>query len=540
MDAKPSGRLSRGIRRHWWLPIMAAVAGCAVGAVVLLAQPAQFDSNSAVLVLPVPAGAGDDLSRTSIAAINLDTEAQLVRSTETSRRAAELLGTSQAPTQLVNAVTVTPVAGSSVLEVHFIGGTAGDAQAGARAFAEAYLAARADAATTALKNQKTLLATNLTDIANQLADLDARIAVLPSTSAQLPSLRSTRATLAGQITTLTSRMSDLATTIVTPGQVIRDADLPATPQRGPAWLYLGVGLLAGLGAGLLTAALREQLRARVRDSHDIAELLGVPVLSELAHSDAQLHAAADAPSRDYHRLRNEVVAALATGDRVLLLTSASPGPASTVVAANLAAALARIGHDVVLVGANPPPIGAAPVLLSSLFDISDVPGLTDVLSGRTDLSTALQTPPREPRLRVVTPGGAASASRLLQSATARAVVTGLRTMARYILIDSPSAAIGADAQSLAGLADAAIVVAEAGHSRHDDVADAVAQLRLVGARVLGGVVLPRVEPVDGHPENVFFIDTTSHSWDNLTRDAFPPGSLQAQLRRDAAVPERPA
>src|SRR6185437_11599158 len=126
-------------------------------------------------------------------------------------------------------------------------------------------------------------------------------------------------------------------------------------------------------------------------------------------------------------------AALGTGDRVLLITSASPGPGSTVVAANIAAALGRVGHEVILLGANAPAIGAAPVLLSNLFDISDVPGLTDVLSGRTDLSLALQVPPREPRLRVVSPGGAASASRLLQSSSARAMVNSLRTLARYVL-----------------------------------------------------------------------------------------------------------
>jgi Mrp family chromosome partitioning ATPase len=75
----------------------------------------------------------------------------------------------------------------------------------------------------------------------------------------------------------------------------------------------------------------------------------------------------------------------------------------------------------------------------------------------------------------------------------RAVVTGLRTRARFVVIDAPSAASGADAQSLAGLADAAIVVAEAGRSRHAEVADAAGQVGL-GARVLGAVVLPRVEP----------------------------------------------
>jgi Mrp family chromosome partitioning ATPase len=487
---------------------------------MLVAQPARFSASAAVLVAPVPSAADDDPNGITTAPVNLGTEAQLVRSTDTARRAAALLGTTMAPAQLVEAVAVDPVADTSVLELRFVAPTADQAQAGARAFAQAYLAARADTADTALAQEKTALTTSLAAAQAQLADLDARIAQLPPDSPQQSTLRSARSTLTDQITTLTNRMSALTTTVVNPGQIIRDADRPSAPMTGPAWLYLGAGGAAGLLFGLGGAGLWERLRVRVRDADDVLRA-GVGVLAELVHDDAELYTTSDPSGQDYHRLRNEVVAALTTGDRVLLLTAASPGPSSTVVAANLAAALARIGHEVILLGANAPAMGRTPVLLSGMFDISDVPGLTDVLSGRTDLGNALQVPPREPRLRVVTPGGAASASRLLQSATARAVVSNLRTLARYVLIDSPSAAAGADAQSLAGLADAAIVVAEAGHSRQVEVADAVAQLNQVGARVLGAVVLPPLPPGAQQTEGVVFLDAPPRPWGPLGEDRRP-------------------
>ena len=519
MDAT-HGSVARGVRRHWWLPLIAMLAGLGVGFGVLFAQPDRFSASAAVLVFPVPAAASDDTNGATAGPINLGTEAQLVRSTETARRAAALLGTSTPAAQLVEAVSVDPVGDASVLELHFVAPTANQAQAGARAFAQAYLAARADAANSALAQQKTALAASLANAQTQLADLDARIAQLPPDSVQLSTLRSSRSTMATQITTLTGRMSEITTTVVDPGQLIRDADRPDAPLTGPTGLYLGVGAVAGLLTGLGAAGLWERLRVRVRDADDVVRA-GVGVLAELVHDDAELYATSDPSGQDYHRLRNEVVAALATGDRVLLVTAASPGPSSTVVAANLAAALARVGHEVILLGANAPAIGRTPVLLSGMFDISDVPGLTDVLSGRTDVNSALQVPPREPRLRVVTPGGAASASRLLQSSTARAVVSNLRALARYVLIDSPSAAAGADAQSLAGLADAAIVVAEAGHSRHLEVADAVAQLRQVGARVLGAVVVPPLPPGAEQNTGVVFLDAPPRPW----------GGVLAQDRR---------
>jgi Mrp family chromosome partitioning ATPase len=309
--------------------------------------------------------------------------------------------------------------------------------------------------------------------------------------------------------------------------MIRDADLPTQPLPRHGWLFAGGGLGLGLIVGLVAAGLWERLRARVHDGDDVTERAGVGVLAELADTEPRLHAPSDHTGRDYHRLRNEVVAALATGDRVLLVTSASNGPASTVVAANLAAALARVGHEVILVGANPTAIGHAPVLLSGLFDISDVPGLTDVLSGRTELGSALQVPPREPRLRVITPGGSASASRLLQSSAMRAVVTGLRALARFVVIDAPSASSGADAQSLAGLADAAIVVAEAGRSRHTEVADAAGQVRL-SARVLGAVVLPRMEAPPSTADEVVFLGVPPRPWQSIDEPRAPSAAPAAR------------
>ncbi len=469
-----------------------AVAGLAIGAGLWGTRPSQYSATTSVLVQPVPAGpVSGGSAPLGTDAVNLDTEAQLVRSTDTATRAAALLGTTVPPAQLADAVTVQPVAGSSVLVLRFEADSADAAQAGARAFAQAYLAARAALAQSVLTDRRDILNASLTDATTQLADLDARIAHLPDDSSQLPSLRSTRSGVADQISTLTGRISDLAATVVSPGQVIQDAARPIAPESSLAWLFLVAGPLAGVALGLASALTWEYLRPHVRDGDDIVDRAGVTLLAELDSADAELHAPSDPVGREYHRLRNVVTAALTPRDRVVLITGASPGPGSTIVAANLAAALARVGHEVVLLGANPPAFGASTILLSQLFDISDIPGLTDVLSGRTELGFALQVPPREPRLRVVAPGGTASASRLLQSAAAQSTVHSLRTLARFVLIDSPSAAVGADAQSLSGLADAAIVVAETGHARHAEVVDAAAQLRLVGTRVLGAVVLPR-------------------------------------------------
>jgi len=52
--------------------------------------------------------------------------------------------------------------------------------------------------------------------------------------------------------------------------------------------------------------------------------------------------------------------------------------------------------------------------------------------------------------------------------------------------------VSADAQSLAGIADAAILVVETGRTELIEVADAAEQLHRIGTPVIGAVVLPRI------------------------------------------------
>jgi Mrp family chromosome partitioning ATPase len=311
--------------------------------------------------------------------------------------------------------------------------------------------------------------------------------------------------MTAQISALTTKANDLAATAVNPGRIISEPVLPGEPIRPRTWLYLTLGGCAGAVVAGLTALARERLSRRVSDGADVIRRDGIPLLAELATERTGTRpavlSAKEPGGRAFNRLRNEVVATLAEHDQVILVTGASPGHASTVVAANLAAALARADNQVILVGANVAEFGPDAVTLSQIFDVADIPGLTDVLTGRVTLGRALQRAARAPRLHVVTPGGTASAAGLLQSEAVRLTLHALRRQARYVVVEAPSAASGADAQSLAGAADVAILVVETGRARHAQVADAAIQLRLVGARLLGAIVLPRVAaPQPEQPE----------------------------------------
>src|SRR2546423_8596734 len=82
----------RRLVRHWWVVLLLGAAGLGDGVAFTDHQPKVYESSTSVLVQPV--GAGQDTNvvggRTK-GDLNLDTEAQLVRSTAVAAEAAKLL-----------------------------------------------------------------------------------------------------------------------------------------------------------------------------------------------------------------------------------------------------------------------------------------------------------------------------------------------------------------------------------------------------------------------------------------------------------------
>jgi Mrp family chromosome partitioning ATPase len=468
-----------GARQRWAVGVVLGIGvGLGGSAIALAATPPTYASTASVLVQQI----GSDPP-------SLPTEAQLARSTRTATDAARTVGRSTE--DIGAATTVEQLTGSSVLLITARGASPAAAQAAARAVATAYLAGRGQTARAAIQDQVTTLTARISDTNKQVAALNSQMVRLPANSPDLATLRGSMSVLTGQLTSLTTRLTELQTTPVDPGRVIGDPEPPADPVYPRPWLFRSVGAGTGALVGLLAPLARRRLARRIRDAADVARC-GVPVL---AHAVTEQR---DNAARTFNRLRNEIIASLGTGDRVLLVVGVTPGAASTLVASNLATAFARADTEIILVGANATEPGTPP--LSQIFDVADIPGLSDVLAGRVSLPAGLQRAARLPRLRVITPGGTASAAGLLQSEGARSAVLALRRQARYVIVEAPSTASGADAQSLARVADAAVLVVEAGLSRPAQVADAAEQLRLVGTRMLGAVLLSPVMPPAPEPE----------------------------------------
>jgi Mrp family chromosome partitioning ATPase/capsular polysaccharide biosynthesis protein len=479
------------LRRHWWVMVALVAAGVAGSAAVASTQPRVYEAATSVLVTPTGVQGANATGGRTNSAINLDTEAQLVVSTDIASSAQKLLKIATPPDQLVGNVTVTVPPNTTVLVITYSGATPKEAQSGSHAFAIAYLQNRQTTAQADLTAQISALDAKVKQYSLALSQLSSRVAGLKSGDPNKADLNSQITTLTGQVNTLTSRENELSTAQVSAGKIINDAQLPAMPSRPSVPLFLASGAMLGLLLGIGAALVRERTDKRVRRAADVARRDEVPVLGVLpARIRPRLddvYPPLEPAGRTFNRLRNEVLASLAEGDRIIVVTGASRGIAATLVAANLAAALARGGAATALICAHladPPPahpLGAAPAV-----------GLSDVLAGKVALEDAVQTAARIPELRVLGTGGTASAGGLLQSPALREILARLRAGNGYVVIEAPSTAASADAQSLASQADAAILAVELRRTRHVEIVDAAEQLSRVGTPLLGAVVFPRL------------------------------------------------
>jgi Mrp family chromosome partitioning ATPase/capsular polysaccharide biosynthesis protein len=501
--SRPSSDLSHylgAFRRHWWIALVATGTGLGGGAVLTQAMPKVYESSASVLVESVGQDTNAEGGRTK-GTVNLDTEAQLVGSGAVAVKATTLLRSDVSPIELAKSVSVQVPANTTVLVITFKADDPREAQAGSHAFAEAYLRNREETARAQLDKRIRSLNLKVRQLTTVLTGINAKLAVAAKGSSTESNLQSLRNNSQNQLNSLTGRLNELTTTMVGGGSIISDSRLPEEPTSPNAWLNIGTGGMLGLLLGLGLAYLRERFDRRLVTPNDVRDRGRVPVLAALderstPHFDDVLQPYGPG-GRVFNRLRNEVLAAMREDDRIIVVTGTSRGSASTLVAANLAAALARTGSEVVLIGAHLPDsvIDAAP--LARMFGVSAMPGLSDLLAGRVSLSRALQRTPRIPSLRVITTGGAATAAGLMQSQRLKDTLQTLRKQGGYVVIEAPSTSSSADAQSLASLADAAILAVELRRSKRPALVDATEQLQRVGTRLLGAVVLPRLAAM--HP-----------------------------------------
>ncbi len=199
-------------------------------------------------------------------------------------------------------------------------------------------------------------------------------------------------------------------------------------------------------------------------------------------------------AESYRHLRTSLLLSSAgKPPKTILITSSQPSEGKTTTAANTAFILAKTGAEVLIIDCD-----LRRPRLHTNFELPNTRGLTNWLSGETDLDGLIQSYGKQPNLKLLTSGPVPpNPAELLGSEQMRKLLEILRERFAHILIDSPPAISFTDASILATMVDGVVLVVHGGRSSRAVVRRAKQQLLDVGANIFGIVLNNvKIEPHD--------------------------------------------
>ncbi|MCZ7530360.1 MAG: P-loop NTPase [Acidimicrobiia bacterium] len=319
---------------------------------------------------------------------------------------------------------------------------------------------------------------------------------------------------------------------------------PSAPVRIP--ILLG-SLVLGLIAALFAALGADGLRRRLGAADEIHERLGAEVLGVIPSyrrtkrapaTSAELFGNDDHPAavEAFYRLATNIELALVSKNvQVLLVTSSSVGAGKTTVAANLAWALAAVGHEVTVIDAD-----LRRPELHQLLDRPRHPGVASLGPGiQPNEMDEVVVPAGQPSLRFVPAGYSSRHPAGIVRAALEPLLDELRTSSGLVVIDSAPLNGAAETSLIAALAGTALLVVDPRKESPDDVERSLAQLHQAGADVLG-VVVNRVslKRFQRTAEKYYFAPQNRRRAPSSTTSAATKGEQGTREARQASTKKR--
>jgi tyrosine-protein kinase len=476
-------RYLAAIRDGKWIILASLIACIAVAALYLAQADKVYDAQADLLVTP------QDLSvpvpgiivQSSDPTRDVETASRLVASPPVARRVKaqlKLPGTTQ---DVLNKVTVTPVAQSNIVNITAKGSTPRAAVRMADAFGQEFVAERTERLHQTLDEQIRQLEPQVTS-ASDTSNPD-------SPANQLQILKTLRQGPDPSV------------------RVESTAELPTSPSAPRPLLTMVAAIFGGAVLGLVGAFGLQVLDPRLRREEQLRRLYGLPILARIP-KDARAHGAgALAPEslspstiEAYRTLRATLAASRGHEARSasILVTSPSPSEGKTTTAINLASSLALAGNKVILIEADlrRPAIGKA-------LGVEPRHGTGSVLLETVELQDALESTRaygRYLQLLVADYSGAASgwmADRLFLPSTHR-IVAEAKKLADYVIIDSPPLSEVIDALPLAQQADEVLVVVRLGKTQLTKLAHLAELLSRHAIRPVGFAIVGAQAVTEGY------------------------------------------
>jgi len=465
------------IRRHIWLVLATTivVGGVAFGASLL--QTPRYRATATVLYSPTQTSvtASEDPVRV------LSTLAKLATTNAILSRAASQLDTTAEA--LTKTVSVSASPDQDLLLLSATDTSAEGAALSANAVTQAFLAWNTE--------------TQAVQIRAQIAVLQRQLRVL--TSQGSPDLNLV-ATLQGQLAQAQTELRGSASNLSS----VQAATAPGQPYTPHPVRNMAIGLLSGLLLGILGAFMRERMGQRLHAVEEVEHIFGRPSLGIVPYVGAAArgnrraavgnYSGSSTLEESYRTIRTnfELFRINESSLKTVVITSSVPTEGKSAVTANLAAALASSGRNVLAVSAD-----LRSPSLHKYFAGREGGGIVEILSGEARLEEAA----RQINLDGGMPskvGGKLSLlgnSRsffdpvvLFQSIAMATLLKEARSKFDIVLFDAPPVLANADAYVLAQKTDALLLVARLDRVTSDQARRAARTLRTAEITPLGLIV----------------------------------------------------
>jgi succinoglycan biosynthesis transport protein ExoP len=493
------------LRRRIWILVVAIVV--AVGAAYFVSSretPAykaeaqvQYGSNSLSQILNPGAKVSSSVVEQQVA-----TAAQTAHTTTVAALALKGSGGGGlTPQQLLDETSITASTTSTFITFAVTDRDPSRAQSLATAYAQAYVSwsnARAVAG----------IQPHITELNREIAKLQHQIKVQGQANGA--------GSVVGLNTELSAKQKALGTyqtaqQALSNGNSVSQKATSASKVRPLTTRNLAMGFGLGIVIGLVLISLAEALDTRVRSSDDVAQRLGLALLTRIPIPPRSLRKQGSLGMLDdegglqteaYRKLRiNLDFANLQLKARTIMVTSAGEQEGKSTTVGNLAVALARAGRRVILVD-----LDLRKPYLDHFFDLTGKPGLTDVALGNVTLDQAMWSipipgsdgGPQAGALHVLPSGPMPpNPADLIESAVVSEILLDLAERADVVLIDSAPLLPVSDGVVLSNKVDAMLVVVRASTVRRPVLTELQRVLTACPAAKLG-FVLTGSEEGDGY------------------------------------------
>jgi capsular polysaccharide biosynthesis protein len=361
--AAPLRTVTGALRHFWWLLLAMTLIGVVAAGTLATKRPPSFQ-GTAVLNL--------DTSQASNQGFDLALQAdqflsqryiQMATSQPVLQQVCAAAKPRCDPVSLARRVSASDSRGAGMIQVNVTAPSAAEAAALANAVAETVIAQNNQQVDNRIKPQRDLLQQNLklqNDRVQQIRDQlsaaqrgtsDAAVAnAIAPLLADLNQAQAQATTTAGQLQQLAVEEARVQNSLV----LTQRATPPSKPIDPNLVIYTLVGFVAGLLAGFLAALVAEMLDDRIRDSGQLAEASGSPLVLEagLRGRDRTGQREATAYSLAYASMvaRHDPV-------RAVLVVASAYGDRVDDVGVGLATAAAQWGHRVLVIQSYHPPKG---------------------------------------------------------------------------------------------------------------------------------------------------------------------------------------